>query len=113
MATDKPRFSITLEPETLEKILAYKKSNHFSTQSKAIQQLIEIGICDVKSDKLSQSESSSNSVSLSSDEAELLVAYRELSDQGKQYLLQTADLARRVYMKKSNYSSDVDNVYDA
>lgn len=47
---------------------------------------------------------------LSPDEQALLDGYRALSLQGKQYLLQTLDLATRVYTEKSGDSSDVDDV---
>lgn len=47
MATDKPRFTITLEEETLNGVLSYKKKNKLATQSKAIQQLVEIGLEDL------------------------------------------------------------------
>lgn len=47
MATDKPRFTITLEEETFEGVMSYKKKNKLSTQSKAIQQLVELGLEDV------------------------------------------------------------------
>jgi transcriptional regulator with XRE-family HTH domain len=59
------------------------------------------------------SPASPASPALSPDEAALLDAYRELSDQGKQYVLQTVDLARRVYMKSGDYSPDVDAIRGA
>lgn len=37
--------------------------------------------------------------SMSSDEMRLLAAYRELSQQGKAYILQTLDMAEKVYKK--------------
>lgn len=49
-------------------------------------------------------------VELSADEQALLDGYRALSLQGKQYLLQTLDLAARVYTEKSGDSADVDDV---
>lgn len=44
MATDKPRFTITLDEDTLEQVIDYKDQNKLSTQSKAIQKLIKMGI---------------------------------------------------------------------
>lgn len=44
MATDKPRFTITLDQATLDKVLDYKDQKKLATQSKAIQNLIKMGI---------------------------------------------------------------------
>lgn len=44
MATDKPRFTITLDDDTYAEVMAYKEKNGLATQSKAIRQLVEIGL---------------------------------------------------------------------
>ena len=44
MATDKPRFTITLDDDTYAEVLAYKDKHGLATQSKAIRQLVEIGL---------------------------------------------------------------------
>ena len=44
MATDKPRFTITVDPETLDRINAYKEAEKLSTQSKAILALVRLGL---------------------------------------------------------------------
>lgn len=46
-----------------------------------------------------------SSFSLSPDEIHLLSLYRSLSQQGKDYVLQTLDLAARVYIKQVNSSN--------
>lgn len=43
--------------------------------------------------------------SLSADEMRLLVAYRELNQQGKEYILQSLDMAEKVYKKSDSVSS--------
>ena len=43
--------------------------------------------------------------SLSADEMRLLAAYRELNQQGKEYILQTLDMAEKVYKKSDSVSS--------
>lgn len=43
--------------------------------------------------------------SLSADEMRLLAAYRELNQQGKDYILQTLDMAEKVYKKYDSVSS--------
>lgn len=45
------------------------------------------------------------SVSLSADEMRLLAAYRELNQQGKEYILQTIDMAATVYKKADRVSN--------
>lgn len=48
MATDKPRFTITLPDDVFDQVAQYKTENKISTQSKAIQKLIGIGLESVK-----------------------------------------------------------------
>ena len=44
MATDKPRFTITLDEDTFAEVMAYKARNKLSTQSKAVQRLVALGL---------------------------------------------------------------------
>lgn len=44
MATDKPRFTITLDDDTYAEVMAYKEKNKLSTQSKAVQRLVALGL---------------------------------------------------------------------
>ena len=44
MATDKPRFTISVDGETLEKVNAYKEAAGLATQSKAILSLVKLGL---------------------------------------------------------------------
>ena len=76
MATDKPRFTITIDPDMLDEVLAYKENNKLSTQSKAIQRLIEIGIKDT----LSSSSNAPAQMHLSPDE-QLLITLWRLADE--------------------------------
>lgn len=50
MATDLPRFTITLPDDLYALVLQYKAEQNITTQSKAIQKLIEIGIETVAQD---------------------------------------------------------------
>ena len=99
MPTKKPHFSIILEPEMLQRVLEYKEKNKISSQSKAIQRLIEIGIRDT-----------SPAPVLAPDEARLLSDYRELNSEGKEYILQTMALALRSYAGKDDIVSGVEGV---
>lgn len=51
MATDLPRFTITLPNDVYESVMRYKEENQISTQSKAVQKLIRIGIDTVEKEK--------------------------------------------------------------
>lgn len=46
MATEKPRFTITLDEDLYKEVLDYKETNAISTQSKAIQRLVRIAVAD-------------------------------------------------------------------
>lgn len=46
MATDKPRFSLTLDEKTMDRVLEYQKQHGLSTKSRAIQALVESGLED-------------------------------------------------------------------
>lgn len=48
MATDKPRFSLTLDEDTLDRVIAYQQRAGLSTKSRAIQALVESGLEDYK-----------------------------------------------------------------
>lgn len=47
---------------------------------------------------------SEKSTVLSADEMNLIATYREISDQGKQYLLQTLNMVRNEYKKRDSLS---------
>ena len=44
MATNKPRIPVTLEPELLEQVTAYRLEHGITSQSKAIRQLVRLGL---------------------------------------------------------------------
>lgn len=73
----------------------------------------EVDFLSLLNDNVLVNPSSVNPSELTADETALLDAYRELSDQGKQYVLQTVDLARRVYMKSGDCTPDVDAIRGA
>ena len=50
MATDKPRFTITLDEETLDRVNEYKRDNRISTQSKAISSLVKSALDDLRAE---------------------------------------------------------------
>lgn len=48
MATEKPRFSLTMDELLLERVERYQDNHNISTKSKAIQALVEIGLKDLQ-----------------------------------------------------------------
>ena len=83
MATDKPRFSLTLDTETFEKLASYKERHGFSTKSRAIQALVAAGLDEFEQAALPPQTEKAPSMS---DEAkELLDRFERLDavDQGR------------------------------
>lgn len=58
----------------------------------------------VSADYLIYGVRDSSSVSLSPDESRLLDLYRDLNPQGKEYILQTIEMAAKVYIKSDSLS---------
>lgn len=102
MATDKPRFSLTLDPDMLAKVLEFKEKNHLSTQNKAVQQLIALGIQDTKA------SSDIVTFTLKPDEQALVKDYRELNNEGREYIRQTMAMAKRSYVRKRDFVPDLE-----
>ena len=101
MATDKPRFSLTLEPEMLDRVLDYKKEKRLSTKSKAVQKLLEIAISDIQAEQ-------GIAVVLSRDEQALVDDYRSLNKEGREYIRQTMAMAKRSYVREAHPVSDME-----
>lgn len=84
MATDKPRFSITLDAELYEKINDYQHAKKFATQTKAITDLIMRG---AKARGLVMDGDSANGtpeVALSDAERDMILAYRQADARARQ-----------------------------
>ena len=102
MATDKPRFSLTLDPDMLAKVLDYKERNHLSTQNKAVQQLIALGIQET------QEGSGLVTFTLKPDEQSLVENYRLLNKEGREYIRQTMAMAKCSYVRKGDSVPDLE-----
>ena len=50
MATNKPRFSLTFDKETLDRVDKFRADHKYSTRSSAIQKLIEAGLAEYDTD---------------------------------------------------------------
>lgn len=96
MATDKPRFTITVEPSLLEEVDKFRISEGYKTQSGAIQKLIQSGVESLTKSGLI-SLGTKNSPSFTDEEKILVDDYRGLDKPGKRAVQVTmADQKQRV-----------------
>ena len=93
MATNKPRIPVTLEPELLEQVTAYRLEHGISSQSKAIRQLVRLGLDSLERDERSASFRERTPEARDSQERELLEIARELDPAQKALLLRILQLA--------------------
>lgn len=78
MATDKPRFSVTMEPQMLEKVEDFQHENRMKSQSKAITELVRLGLAELENSLKTEKAPSQM------DEAdEIAEQYRKLDSHGK------------------------------
>ena len=75
--TNKSIVSVVIDPDELEEIVIYQHKNQIKSQSKAIMNLIRLGM-----DKERQ---------LSESEKRMLASLNKLNEEGKEYLLDVAD----------------------
>lgn len=100
MATTKPRFSITIDESLLNRINKHQRDNKFATQNKAILDLVQIGLEELKSDA---SESNND---LSKNEITILDLIKRLNAKGQQKVIDYAlDL-----QASGLYSKDTENM---
>lgn len=85
MATDKPRFTITVPDEMLDDIIAFQQENHFATRSGAIQQLICLGIDDLTKTSMKKSPA------LSSEAMRLAKDFDALDEHGQRVVRVVTD----------------------
>ena len=84
MATDKPRFSLTLDSDTFDKLVSYKERHGFSTKSRAIQALVLAGLDDFEKTAEPVTKEKAPSI-LQDGDSEMLGLYHKLDnrDQGR------------------------------
>lgn len=82
MPTEKPRFSVTMEAETLEKVTRFRDDNGIGTQSKAIIRLVELALAD-----LERSGAVRAGPSLSDEAMRVAKDYQSLDRWGRQVVL--------------------------
>ena len=106
MATDKPRFTITLPDALYDEVTRYKDKEQISTQSKAIQTLVAAAIKAIgeKEKGPSRSEASLQS----SEEYAILQSFRALDGHGKKLVRLILDAeTERVMVQKAEVETVV------
>ena len=84
MGTDRPRFSVTMTEEMYDKINQYQHENRFSTQTKAISQLLEIGLKSIQEELNPSTKSKKIAPSDLSEEAKKIAKdYDKLDARGR------------------------------
>ena len=87
MATEKPRFSITIDEDTLELVDHYRREENIKTQSKAVVQLAKLGL-----QKLGVDISDKNSApALSTEALRLAKDYERMDRWGRKQVRAVAD----------------------
>lgn len=107
MATDKPRFTITMDTQTLDRVDDYRYSHRINTQSKAILELVQEGLKRVGADEATSTcQDSISPYKLSSLEIKLLENFRVLNEEGQEKLFDYSDdlVSSRKYIKEKTVS---------
>lgn len=119
MSTDRPRFSVTVTQEMYDEINKYQHEHKLSTQTKAIAQILQIGI-DALYESIN-STVSNDSAKVQNDEQvspptiqpvhPLLTIYENLNKEGQEKLMSYAkDLSELSKYKKCAELSEADGV---
>ena len=92
MATKKPRVPVTMEPELFEQVTAYQFRHGITSMSKAIRQLVRIGLGSPDAVRLTENRPRQEP-ELPAQERELLDAVRGLEPVQKAALLRVLEIA--------------------
>ena len=103
MATDKPRFSITLDESLLKRVDSYQIKHSFSTKSRAIQSLLEIGLNDM----VNSGELKKETPSISEEDQDLINAVHQLDIRDRGRVLGYAEslLSAEKYLPKDGFKN--------
>ena len=108
MATDRPRFSVSLDNETFERVNRFQIEGSFTTRSKAVEALILSALQKIEKSAHYQSKPEDPLSYLSKDEQTLVGNYRKLSSTGRKFIQQSMAMAVQSYGEKNGAVPDVD-----
>lgn len=116
MSTERPRFSVTVTQEMYDEINKYQHEHKLATQTKAIAQILQVGI-DALYESLNSSastgathEQNNEQVSSIQPVHPLLTIYENLNKEGQEKLMSYAeDLSEMSKYKKCSDLSEKDH----
>lgn len=108
MATDRPRFSVSLDDETFERVNRFQIEGAYTTRSKAVEALIINALQKIYGESNDQTGPKDEQNNLSKDEQTLIGNYRKLSPTGKQFIHQSMAMAVQSYGGKNRAVPDMD-----
>lgn len=99
MPTDKPRFTITVDPALMQEIEDYRYNHRIKNQTQAVISLMQRGLQEIMETEFSQPQQPVEQYS--ADEQQLIDDYREFNAEGKEKVREyVADLADNPKYKK-------------
>lgn len=102
MPTDKPRFTITVDPALMQEIEDYRYNHRIKNQTQAVISLMQRGLQEIMETEFSQHQQPDEQYS--ADEQQLVRDYRELNAQGQEYIRQTMYMAKQTHKKMPDLS---------
>lgn len=102
MATDRPRYTVSVDDEMFEQIENFRFENRYKTRSQATVALIRLGIAQLMEKHPNLLLPASDGLVISSkDECQLIEDYRAFNDEGKEKIRDyVADLKCNAKYKK-------------
>lgn len=97
MPTDKPRFTITVDPALMQEIEDYRYNHRIKNQTQAVISLMQRGLQEIMETEFSQPQQPVEQYS--ADEQQLIDDYRSLNEQGQEYIRQTMYMAKQTHKK--------------
>ena len=102
MPTDKPRYTITVDPDLQKQIEDFQFNNRFKSQTKAIISLMELGLKKLQTDlPIHEDQSATEIEEYTPDEQQLIDDYRTLNDQGKEHIRVCMASAQALFKENS------------
>lgn len=103
MPTDKPRFTITVDPALMQEIEDYRYNHRIKNQTQAVISLMQRGLQEIMETEFSQPQQPVEQYS--ADEQQLITDYRSLNEQGQEYIRQTMYMAKQTHKKMPDLSN--------
>ena len=99
MPTDKPRFTITVDPALMQEIEDYRYNHRIKNQTQAVISLMQRGLQEIMETEFSQPQQPVEQYS--ADEQQLIDDYHSLNEQGQEYIRQTMYMAKQTHKKNA------------